>query len=183
MSLLVTPMFPFISLKNIFLIIQKLVLNVFILGKKLKYVKYFFNSKNYIIFVVYKSKILYPMRAHLIGEFMGCESKEVNPAPGIAVTYFIGSDRYPYVITSVISPKKICIARMADEDYNNNLITDEENDYQYLAMRDLLPYITNANDKVYTKRRNGRWVQEGAGQWSPGGISIGHADHYLDPCF
>ena len=158
-------------------------MNVFILGKKLKCVKYFFISKNYIIFVVYKSKILYPMRAHLIGEFMGRESKEVNPVPGIAVTYFIGSDRYPYVITSVISPKKICIARMADEDYNNNLITDEENGFQYLPNQYLLPYIVHAKDKIYTKRRNGRWVQEGEGQWSPGGISIGHADYYLDPCF
>ena len=113
---------------------------------------------------------------------MGSIGKDVNPEVGVTVTYFIGSDRYPYVITSVITPKKICIARLDHEDYEKNLYTDE-NGVQRLNDNRISDYIAHAMDKVYTKRRNGRWVQDGDGQWAPGGIDIGHADHYLDPSF
>ena len=113
---------------------------------------------------------------------MGREGMVVEPEVGMAVTYFIGSDRYPYVVTSVINKKKICIAHLDMDDYDNNLVTDE-NGIQRLKEDRVAVYIAHAMDKVYTKRRNGRWVQDGDGQWAPGGIEIGHADHYLDPSF
>lgn len=122
------------------------------------------------------------MKASLIGEYMGRKGECVEPEVGMAATYFIGSDRYPMVVTAVINKRKICIAHMDKSDYENFLVTDENN-IQRIAASRIDDYIAHANDTVYTKRKNGRWVPEGESLWAPGGIEIGTADYYLDPCF
>jgi ribosomal protein S13 len=127
-----------------------------------------------------------------INEVMSCQASEKkNIEIGMAATYFVGSDRYAMVVTEILGPKKIRVARMEDEDYNDlENYTDNKN-IQILRGTRMMKYVQISEDgkswegigKIYTLRKNGRWMAEGQGLWGAGSVHLGHAETYLDPCF
>lgn len=109
--------------------------------------------------------------------------------PGMGATMYVGSDRYAMVVTEVLTPKKIKVAHMTDNDEQNNLIEDE-NGIQRLSEL-LMEKYADGSDKlnsyykgtVYTLRKNGRWMPAGAGMNETCGVRIGRAETWLDPSF
>jgi hypothetical protein len=128
------------------------------------------------------------MQQHLINEMMGCRCSNQTPEIGMTATQFVGSDRYAYVVTEVISSKKIKVARMDDDDYK---LLNENDPLQILDVTLMMKYVKRTEDKchwegsgkIYTLRKNGRWMPEGMGLWETCSIHLGHADNYMDPCF
>lgn len=107
---------------------------------------------------------------------------------GLCGTEFCGSDRWPMVITEIISPKCVRVASMTDDDYNSNRPHDEYgNEFLY----DMSAYVRVNNERtkiepkgnIYKLRKNGRWLKEGANLWSTGAVHFGEADEYRDPSF
>ena len=127
-----------------------------------------------------------------VNEVMNCnKSVKNNIVPGMGATMYVGSDRYAMVVTKVITPKKIMVAHLRDED-ENKLITDE-NGVQMLP-EDLLEFYMHQNqtDKwgyhlsyyhsiEYSLRKNGRWMPKGQNMWGTSAIHIGEAESYRDP--
>jgi len=103
---------------------------------------------------------------------------------------FVGSDRYPMVVTQVISNKKIRVAHMHDIDYQRNKHV-AENGVEFLLDDQMYKYVrvnetaTNIEPigNIYTLRKNNRWIEEGQGLWETCAIHIGVADEYMDPNF
>lgn len=124
-----------------------------------------------------------------INEAMNCNASEKNHLyVGLCGTEFCGSDRWPMVITEIISPKCVRVASMTDDDYNSNRPHDEYgNEFLY----DMSAYVRVNNKRtkiepkgnIYKLRKNGRWLKEGANLWSTGAVHFGEADEYRDPSF
>lgn len=52
-----------------------------------------------------------------INELLNCKASIKNDiTPGMVATMFVGSDRYAMVVTKVLTPKKIMVAHLQDED-------------------------------------------------------------------
>lgn len=101
-------------------------------------------------------------------------SQEITPEVGMGVTKYVGSDRYPYTVVEVITPKKIVV--QAD----NYVRTDkngqsESQEYTYTPN-------TDAERITITKRKNGRWVRQKESSNSIG-YGIGHRRAYQDPSY
>ena len=59
----------------------------------------------------------------MINEVMGVQkSDNSNLYVGLCGTMFVGSDRYPIVITEVISPKAVRVTHMLYKDYPNRTV-------------------------------------------------------------
>lgn len=119
---------------------------------------------------------------------MGINKSEIkNIKVGMAATLFVGSDRYAMVVTEVISPKKIRVSHMMDEDYST--LNENDNNIQMLSKNQMKKYIYVTDTSiipigvVYSYRKNKRWIAEGSGLWETGGIHLGHATEYRDPSF
>lgn len=131
------------------------------------------------------------MHINVVNEAMGVK-KSINTGikVGMGATMFVGSDEYPMVITEVISNKKIRVAHMHDGDYecNKHITTNgiefipNEHMYKYVRVNDTATNIVPIGE-IFTLRKNGRWMKEGAGLWETGGIHIGKAEEYMDPSF
>ena len=126
-----------------------------------------------------------------LNEIMSCQaSKKDNIEIGMAATMFVGSDRYAMIVTEVLGPKKIKVDHMDDSDYKD-IENYTNGNIQIIRGTRLAKYAKiseNGNSwegtgKIYTLRKNGRWLPEGAGLWETCSIHIGHADNYLDPSF
>ena len=109
---------------------------------------------------------------------------------GLCGTMFVGSDRYPIVITEVISQKEVRVEDMHDIDYSNNMRKDD-NDNDYLTNDTMRNYAKVNPDRtgfvsigdIYKLRKNGRWIKKGHGLWETGAVHFGCADEYRDPSF
>ena len=126
---------------------------------------------------------------NMLNEYMSCQASETeNIKIGLCATRFVGSDRYAYVVTDILGPKKIRVTMMDDEDYKSLNFQDK---IQYLTPEQMRKYITLNEDHtkwqvegcVYTYRKNHRWVVEKQDLWGTGAIHLGHAENYLDPSF
>ena len=124
-----------------------------------------------------------------INEVMNAQaSVKENIVVGLAATRFVGSDRYAYVVTDVINDKKIRVSQMLHADYCS---LDENESIQHLDTSRMINYVGISGDGkhfqplgiIYTLRKNGRWMPEGAGLWETGSIHLGHAEEYMDPSF
>jgi len=126
-----------------------------------------------------------------INEAMNCKSSvKKNITPGMGATMFCGSDRYAMVVTEVLTTKKIKVAHVLDE-HENKFIT--KNEIQYLPEDLLKVYSKFVPDKfgycslhvprIYTLRKNGRWMPLGAGMWETCSIHVGEAENYRDPSY
>lgn len=127
----------------------------------------------------------------MIGEVMGVKkSDNSNLYVGLCGTMFVGSDRYPIVITEIISPKSVRVTHMWDIDYSNNMRKDDNgNDFLITdVMRNYVKVNPNRTGfvsvgDIYKLRKNGRWIKEGRGLWETGAVHFGRADEYRDPSF
>ncbi len=126
-----------------------------------------------------------------INEAINCKSSvKNNIVIGMGATMFVGSDRYPMVVTEVISKNKIRVSHMHDDDYERNKRTDE-NGIDFIPNEFMYKYVRINNERtnivpmgdVFSLRKNGRWIKEGHGLWETGAIHLGHADEYRDPSF
>lgn len=125
------------------------------------------------------------MHYNMVNEAMNLKKSITDIKVGMCGTMFCGTDRWPIVVTEAISKKKIRVVMMNDNDYHNNIKTDEN------GVDCLDPSIVEMNyvvqgtplGKIYSYRRNMRWIQEGHDMWETGAIHIGKADEYRDPDF
>lgn len=126
-----------------------------------------------------------------INEVMSCEiSKKDNIEIGMAATMYVGSDRYAMVITEILGPKKVRVAHMDHTDYEE-IENYTEGNVQILRGTRMIKYAKISDDgkrwegtgKIYTLRKNGRWMAEGDGLWGTCSVHIGKADNYRDPSF
>lgn len=106
-----------------------------------------------------------------------CQPKDL-PEPGTVGTLYVGSDRYPMLVTAKITEKRIRVAHMSHEDYQYI----EAGSYTGI---DLIQSGTYDPDKctIYTKRKNGYWYPMGASSKHTGALILGEADYYQDPSF
>lgn len=130
------------------------------------------------------------MHYNLLNECMSCEMSSTNPSVGMCATMFVGSDRYAMVVTEVINKKKIRVDYMEDSHYNEAKTTDE-NGADFVPLCKMHVY-TQINDertsivprgRIYTYRKNKRWMREGDDCWGTCSIHLGKADNYRDPSF
>lgn len=136
---------------------------------------------------------------NMVNEVMNLKAIE-TPQVGMVGTMFCGSDRWPMVCTEVLSKNKVRAEMMADADYtfvsaNNSkylpddrlfsrnyfIETDESSSYK--VSNGKVVKKLEARGKVYTLRKNHRWMEAGHDMWSVGGVHFGHADEYRDPDF
>ena len=127
-----------------------------------------------------------------VNEVMNCKMAITNNLkPGMGATMYCGSDRYPMVVTAVLSPKKIMVAHVLDA--HEDKFTTDKNGVQMLPQEYLDKYKEFKPDKYgycgfyvpreYSYRKNGRWMPKGKGMWETSSIHIGCADSYRDPSF
>ena len=130
------------------------------------------------------------MHYNLLNECMNCEMSLTNPSVGMCATMFVGSDRYAMVVTEVINKKKIRIDHMADDDYNGEKYSDQ-NGTDFVPVFNMNKYA-RVNDKqtgfestgkIYTYRKNKRWMPAGKGLWDTCSIHLGKPENYRDPSF
>lgn len=119
-----------------------------------------------------------------INEYMSGHGNFDKLEPGMGATRFVGSDRYPYVVVDVPTPKHVRVFWIHDDDFEK-MFDKRENGVMMMKPEYLekvyakgLDYFTS-----YTYRKNGRWMAKGDDMWATGAIQIGVADQYLDPCF
>lgn len=126
-----------------------------------------------------------------INEVMNAKASEKeNIEIGMAATMFVGSDRYAMIVTEVLGPKKVRVDHMDDTDYKE-IENYTVGDIQILRGVRMIKYTKISDDgqhwegtgKIYTLRKNGRWMPEGKGLWETCSIHLGHAENYMDPCF
>ena len=131
------------------------------------------------------------MHYNMVNEMMNAEMSVLEPELGMVGTMFVGTDRYAMVVTEVFNKKKVRV------DYI------DDNEMQYIVQAegkkwDRLPWCfiqanhVRTNDahtgwegrgKIYTYRRNLRWMPEGQGCWGICSIHLGKAENYRDPNF
>jgi len=128
------------------------------------------------------------MHINVINEAMGVRKSETeNIKVGMVATLFVGSDSYAMVVTEVISPKKIRVSHMMDEDYST--LDENDENVQFLSKNQMKKYVHVTDTtilpigEIYSYRKNKRWIGEGRGLWETGGIHLGHATNYRDPSF
>lgn len=112
------------------------------------------------------------MHTHnLISQIMEGGTQENTPIVGTPVTMNYYTDRYAATVVRVENDKTVFI--MANKvkclDY-------------YGGQYEVLPEFEGAERK-FTKRKNGRWVEDGQNLHKGLGISIGIHRHYIDPHF
>lgn len=127
-----------------------------------------------------------------LNEAMNCKASVKNEiTSGMCGTMYVGSDRYAVVVTEVISPKKIKVAHMLDE--HEQYIRQNDNGADILSPEFVEVYAQFVPDqwgycgfhvpRIYTLRKNGRWMPAGKGMWETCSVHIGHAENYRDPSF
>ena len=126
----------------------------------------------------------------MINEVMSCKMSVTEPKLGMCATMFVGSDRYAMVVTEVLAKDKIRVDYMEDEDIKSEKYTDE-NGAEYVPVFNMCKYA-KVNDeqtgftsrgKIYTLRKNHRWMPKGESLWGCSAIHLGKAEEYRDPSF
>lgn len=101
-----------------------------------------------------------------------------NNAPtievGTGVTYCVGTDRYPYTVVEVKSPRKLIVQRDSWRRTDSNGLSEDQ-DYEFTPDPD-------GERRVITLRKNGRWYEVGA-HASSCPFTVGHRRAYFDPSF
>ena len=89
------------------------------------------------------------MNACLLNEVMSCKaSKKTNIVPGMGATRFVGSDRYAMVVTYVMSPKRIRVAHLFDEDEDK--FVENEDGMQVLPEDLLEKFLSRSPLQTYS---------------------------------
>lgn len=133
------------------------------------------------------------MHYNLLNECMNCQMSSTEPKVGMLATMFCGSDRYAMVVTEVINNKKIKIDYLYCSDFylTNNTYTDNKTKCDFLNDAELIKFVMpNKNrtgwegtGKIYTYRKNKRWMPFKSECWGTCSIHLGKAENYRDPSF
>lgn len=104
-------------------------------------------------------------------------SKSTSPAPeiGMGVTQLCFTDRHPYTIIDVISPREILVQSDSAIRVDNNGMSDSQN-WEFQPNPRGLKYIL-------TLRKNGSWKCKGASLKSSESWMIGKRSKYHDFSF
>lgn len=97
--------------------------------------------------------------------------KAFVPRVGLPCTVYFYTDRHAATVTQIISPKKVAV--------RDNQV--ECLDY-YAGRYKILPEL-EGDERIFTKRSNGKWIMEG--QHSKDGVRLllHYQSHYIDPEF
>ena len=97
--------------------------------------------------------------------------KNLVPEVGLKCTICYYSDYRAATVTEVISARKVAVR------FNVTKCID-----YYAGRYDILPELEGGT-KIFTKRSNGKWIQEG--QYSRDGVRLmlHYQSHYIDPHF
>ena len=116
-----------------------------------------------------------------INEVMNTRADE-TPKVGMPATIFVGSDRYAMIVLEVLSPKRVIITNMQDDDYDEYEKNTEAFDGETVIekYKNIEPHCKGVE---YTLRKNGRWLPKGSGLWDTCSARFGVAENYMDPCF
>lgn len=93
---------------------------------------------------------------------------------GDGVTHGVGSDRYPFTVVEVISPRKIVLQEDHFKRTDTNGLSESQT-YEFTPN-------PNAPKVTVTLRSNGKWVQIGQPKKYPG-YYVGERSAYQDPSF
>ena len=109
-----------------------------------------------------------------INEVMNTRVDE-TPKVGMPATIFVGSDRYAMIVLEVLSSKRVIIAHMQDDDYD-----EFDGEAVIEKYKSIDPQCKGME---YTLRKNERWLPKGSGLWDTCSARFGAAENYMDPCF
>ena len=130
------------------------------------------------------------MHYNLVNEYLHGKMNVKEPKIGMCATMFCGTDRWPMIVTEIISPKVIRVDYMSNDEYDHEKITTEDGveffpNYMTCKHVKINEDMTSIvpEGKIYTLRKNGRWMPKGHGMWETGAIMLGVADMYRDPDF
>ena len=100
--------------------------------------------------------------------------ENVIPTVGMGATKVVGSDRYPYTVTQILSPTRIIVSSDTYTRVDKNGLSEIQ---QY-------EYASNFNDEgtIITKRKNGRWYKKGESSKGSSYV-VGVRRAYQDPSF
>ena len=116
-----------------------------------------------------------------INEVMNTRADE-TPKVGMPATIFVGSDRYAMIVLEVLSPKRVIITHMKDDDYDKYEKNPEAFDGKTVIEK-YKSIDTYCEGIEYTLRKNGRWLPKGSGLRDTCSARFGAAENYRDPCF
>lgn len=104
-----------------------------------------------------------------VSQIMETANQEIIPQVGMKCTQNYYTDRYVCTIIEV----------------NKNSITVQENTVKCIDYWDSKYEVTDeliGHPKVFTKRKNGRWVRKGDSM-NGLGLTLNSSRHYIDPTF
>ena len=131
------------------------------------------------------------MHYNMVNEMMNAKMSVLKPELGMVATMFVGTDRYAIVVTEVFNDKKIRVDYLEDSEMSN-VATVEGKNWDRFPWTLLCSNHVTVNDshngyhgvgRVFTYRRNKRWMQEGHDCWVTCSIHLGKAENYRDPNF
>lgn len=130
------------------------------------------------------------MHYNMVNEVMNAKVSSTTPKVGMCATQFVGTDRWPYVVTEVLGKNKIRVEHMNSFHYTSEKEIDE-NGIEFLPKKMMGYYTTITEDgktmvpvgEIYTYRKNKRWMPAGKDMWGTASIHLGKADEYRDPDF
>jgi hypothetical protein len=108
-----------------------------------------------------------------------------KPVPGMGATQGVGSDRYPYTVDWV-SPnlRRVVLRRCEFERTDDAGPFTENQHYRFFEETDTLERARLSGEgRVYTLRKNGRYVMQGQPMRGGSSFTLGHRDAYRDPSF
>ena len=109
--------------------------------------------------------------------------RSAKPTVGMPATFLSFTDRHAGTVSEIISPKKIRVERC---DYK---VTNEVKNYGDNVEYEYLPRsVEELNEKpegsIYTLRKNGKWIMQGASMDQTGlSVMLGAREEYYDPHF
>lgn len=126
---------------------------------------------NRVTFVVYFRGEDYRMVDAVFADY-GDAARNAIPVVGMGATMMVGTDRYPYTVVDVLTPKKIVV----QEDHAvlvAGSAMSESQEYEYAPN-------PNARRITLRKRADGLWGNAGE---ASGPVQVGHRRAYSDPTF
>lgn len=103
-------------------------------------------------------------------------SKNPNPTVGMGATVLMWTDRSPATVVEVSKSGKSVTIQSDNYRRTDTNGMSECQDYEYTPN-------PNGSKRVFTLRKNGRWVAEGSTMNAGERLSLGHRDRYYDFSF
>lgn len=101
-------------------------------------------------------------------------TQPAQPQVGDGATQQVGSDRYPYTVIKILSPRRLVVQQDNARRTDSNGMSESQT-YEYSPN-------PNASEVIITLRKNGRWHRLGESIKS-GSFYVGRRSMYQDPSF